>query len=193
MKNSCNIKENNQSSKNTNRVSVSYHPLYPIWNAMINRCHNENDNGYDFYGGRGIEVCEKWHDINNFLDDVEDGYFKGATLDRIDNDGNYSPRNTRWVTHKENLRNMRRNRIVEYKGEKKTVAEWAEYLGLKYQTLWARLFVYEQPLDKAMSPGKQDGRKYEKIPCEFCSEKFYPRNYTYRFCSKSCAMKSRYA
>jgi len=81
-------------------------PLYSKWKGMKNRCYQQSYKHYSRYGGRGIEVCERWKDnFENFYNDMHDSYFEGAELDRINNDGNYEPSNCRWVTHEENANN----------------------------------------------------------------------------------------
>lgn len=72
--------------------------LYQIWNQMIQRCENSNNDAYMNYGGRGIKVCGRWHDYRLFHVDVIEGYEPHLTIDRIDNDGHYEPGNTQWVT-----------------------------------------------------------------------------------------------
>jgi len=79
---------------------------YRIWSAIIQRCNNPNSTGYIHYGGRGIKVCERWNDFNNFLKDMGPRP-ANLTIDRINNDGNYEPNNCRWVTHKVNCNNRR--------------------------------------------------------------------------------------
>lgn len=115
------------------------HPLYKMWRGMLRRCSDPKDFGYYNYGGRGIKVCDRWKDIELFLQDMYSSYSPGLELDRIDVNGNYELSNCRWVTRKQNMNNMRRNRIVEYKGVKKTVSEWADHLNIPYKRLLARL------------------------------------------------------
>lgn len=82
------------------------HRLYGTWIKMLDRCKNEKHIHYHRYGGRGITVCERWHDIKNFLEDMSPTFKEGLTLDRINNDGNYEPSNCRWATRKEQRSNQ---------------------------------------------------------------------------------------
>lgn len=77
---------------------------YSIWHSMMGRCYIPSATGFPNYGGRGIRVCERWHDYKNFLADMGECP-PGYQIDRIDNDGDYEPANCRWVTHAENQRN----------------------------------------------------------------------------------------
>ena len=74
---------------------------------MMNRCYNENIPDYAYYGARGIIVCERWHDLATFIDDVSPRPTSAHTVDRIDVDGNYEPSNFRWATRQEQARNFR--------------------------------------------------------------------------------------
>jgi hypothetical protein len=110
-----------------------------MWQGMLRRCNNPKDFGYYNYGGRGIKACDRWKDINNFLEDMYSSYQPGLELDRINVNGDYEPENCRWVTRKQNMNNMRRNRIVEYNGIRKTVSEWSDELNIPYKRLLSRL------------------------------------------------------
>jgi len=79
---------------------------YRVWVGMRNRCLNPNNKDYKNYGGRGIKVCDRWKKFENFIEDMEEKP-KNFSLDRRNNDGNYSPENCRWATHKEQLSNRR--------------------------------------------------------------------------------------
>lgn len=115
------------------------HPLYAVWASMRARCRNPKLTSFQNYGGRGITVCSEWDDPVAFIRWGEaNGYAQGLQVDRIDNDGGYSPENCRFVTAKENMRNTRRNRIVEVDGREMTVAEAAEVSGVGYATIATR-------------------------------------------------------
>lgn len=120
---------------------LSRHPLYANWFSMIDRCTNPKNEGYHRYGGRGISVCDEWaSSFKKFIEwGMQNGYKKGLQLDRIDNNGNYSPENCRFVTVKENSKNRRNNLMYSYKGETKMLIDWAEQVGLKYTTLYMRV------------------------------------------------------
>lgn len=111
--------------------------LFNTWQTMKSRCENPNRTKYKDYGGRGIKVCEEWHEASNFiLWALNNGYERGLQLDRIDNDGDYCPENCRFVTPKENSRNRRNTKRLTVNGETKTVAEWCEQLGLNKNTVY---------------------------------------------------------
>ena len=111
--------------------------LYSIWATMIHRCEDEKREKYKDYGGRGISVCEEWHDTNAFMDwAFANGYEEGLQIDRIDVNGNYEPSNCRWVTPKENSRNRRNTVFLTVDGETKCVAEWCEIVDVSQYTVY---------------------------------------------------------
>ena len=108
-----------QSKGHSNPHGLTQHRLYQTWKGMKARCYNEKNPNYKDYGGRGIQVCERWLDINNFIEDMYPTYIEGLTLDRIDVDGNYEPDNCRWATlniQQYNTREIRSNNTSGYRG-----------------------------------------------------------------------------
>lgn len=126
--------------------------LYKVFTGMVQRCHNPKSYRYDLYGGRGISVCDEWRNDNRlFFKWCEDnGWEKGLDIDRIDNYGNYSPDNCRIVTHKANARNKRNTIFIEYDGKRKSLADWADELSMKYTTLRCRVQVYGWSIEEAL-------------------------------------------
>src|SRR5947208_164257 len=115
-------------------------PEYRTWDALIQRCENPKNNRFHLYGANGVTVCERWRSsFVNFLTDMGPKP-RGLTIDRIDNDGNYEPGNCQWSTPKQQARNRRTSAIIEYKGQRRTLVEWSEILGVSYACLQMRLY-----------------------------------------------------
>lgn len=127
-------------------------PEYPVWASMHQRCINPNVNGYENYGGRGVSVCERWKSFANFLEDMGPRP-KGATLERVENNGNYEPSNCRWATREEQGNNKRSNRSLTYKGRTLTVAGWARLTGIRSSTIRQRLDYYGWSVADALTIG----------------------------------------
>lgn len=122
----------------TQNVKVrSKNRLYQIWSDMKQRCENPNNDSFHRYGGRGIKIL--WTNYDQFVSDMGADYESGLSIDRKDNDGHYCKENCRWATRIEQARNTRRNRWIEFNGQKLTMAEWAERRGLSQVTLRERL------------------------------------------------------
>lgn len=115
--------------------------LHRIWIAMRTRCNNKNFLYYKNYGGRGVKVCKEWNKsfITFYNWAMANGYRDGLTIDRINNEGNYEPKNCRFITKKEQDRNKRTNCIIVYKGEKHCIKEWSEILNISYNKLRTRI------------------------------------------------------
>lgn len=129
--------------------------LYKIWTDIKKRCYCKTFWAYDRYGGRGIALCDEWHDFMVFKDwCMCNGYTETLTIDRIDNNGNYEPNNCRWVDRKTQANNKSNVRHVTYNGETKTISEWAEIIGINRQTLYNRIFTYNIPPEKAFTTKK---------------------------------------
>ena len=104
---------------------------YRIWKAMRTRCNNPNMSRYHRYGGRGISICPEWDDFNTFFRDMgpcPEGY----SIDRIDNDGNYTPENCRWADNMTQSANRSQAKLHEHDGLALTPRGWANHLGVTY-------------------------------------------------------------
>lgn len=109
----------------------------------ISRCYDKNDPSYKHYGGRGIEVCQRWlgrDGYSNFISDMGKRPTPKHSIDRINVNGNYEPSNCRWATIKQQANNKRNNRIIELNGQKKTINEWADFYGIKITTVRNRYY-----------------------------------------------------
>jgi len=117
------------------------------WDCMMARCYNPKNASYQYYGGRGIKVCDRWHTFANFLADVGLRPEDKHSLDRINNDGNYELGNVRWATHTEQMRNCRNNRIFTFGNTALCLIEWAEVSGTPVATIHTRLQRGWEPVD----------------------------------------------
>lgn len=148
------VTKHGQSGRNKTRT-------YSIWEHIIQRCTNKNHKAYKNYGGRRITVCKRWSNKKNgfinFLKDIGE-IPKDKEIDRIDNNKGYNPKNFRLVTHQENNRNKRTNRIIPYNNKKYILVELAEEYNIDPCVLRSRLKL-GWPIKKALiTPVK----KYKK-------------------------------
>jgi len=126
-------------------------PLYKKWTEMKQRCQNPNNPSFKDYGGRGICVSKRWLNFANFQKDMVASYRPGLTLERIDNNGNYSRANCRWATKKEQANNRRSSHLIIFRGQTKTLSQWAEKIGVRLGTLNQRFFVYKWSITKCLT------------------------------------------
>lgn len=129
-------------------TSVKKEKLYDIWSQMKQRCCNPNNKSYKNYGGRGIKVCNEWVDsYQNFRkwaynNEYDENAPRGScTLDRIDNNGDYSPSNCRFTDQKIQNNNRRSNHLLTYNNEMHTITEWAIITGLSFRVIQHRIKV----------------------------------------------------
>ncbi len=128
-------------------------PESNAWTALKSRCLSRGNPAYRNYGGRGITVCDRWRDsFENFLADMGPRPSVRHSIDRIDNDGPYSPENCRWVTIAEQNRNRRGCEPIEWNGRAMMLSEWAAEIGISPDALRARL-EHGWSLARALSTG----------------------------------------
>ena len=116
----------------------SHTRTYNVWRAMLNRCNDPKNKRYARYGGRGIAVCERWMDLEKFIEDMGEAP-DGLQLDRIDNDGPYDPSNCRWVTQQANRENRPPIRMATIDGTTRTIRQWCREFRISFSTVDKRL------------------------------------------------------
>lgn len=121
---------------------------YGIWDSMKRRCASPKDSRYESYGGRGIQVCERWRlgdgkvsAFECFILDIGRRPSMMHQIDRIDNDGNYEPTNCRWATLIKQANNRRSTKIINYRGSNMTLSQAIRSYGsvVKYATAHRRI------------------------------------------------------
>ena len=123
---------------------------YNVWVKVKQRCLNAQCRDYQYYGGRGIRVCDRWRDsFEAFLGDMGHRPSEAHSLDRINNDGHYEPGNVRWATRSEQMRNSRRANLITFNGETHPLGVWAKRVGVTHQTLSMRLH-HGWPIERAI-------------------------------------------
>lgn len=119
---------------------MSYRTEYKIWSNIKQRCFNPKNCNYPNYGARGIRVCASWlESFESFLHDMGARPTPTHSIERKDNNGDYSPDNCCWATQKEQTRNRRNSHFLILNGESHTVSEWAEITGIAKGTITSRL------------------------------------------------------
>ena len=124
-------------SKTTHGCSATSE--YKSWSCMKNRCLNSKYKEFNLYGGRGINICDRWTDFSAFLADMGPKSSPEFSIERNDVNGNYCPENCRWADDRDQSRNRRSNRKVVCNGYVMTATEAAKILNIKPKTLHARL------------------------------------------------------
>lgn len=115
------------------------HPAYHSWRQMRHRCNLPTATGYDDYGGRGIRICEEWNDFAAFWTDMGPTWAPGLTLDRIETNGHYEPRNCRWATALQQANNRRNNNVIPTPLGPMTVSDAAREFGVNRNTIFRRI------------------------------------------------------
>lgn len=137
---SCGCLQKEETSKRFTKHGMRNSKLYNTYTNMMNRCNDPKNKRYSSYGGRGIKVCDAWSQgFERFMEwALSSGYVEGLTIDRIDVDGDYCPKNCRWATVKQQANNQRKTIFIEIESQKKSLKEWTSFMGWKYGTYAAR-------------------------------------------------------
>ena len=124
---------------------------YHTWRCMRGRCKNPKSRLFSAYGGRGIYVCERWNDFDMFYADMGPRPSSSHSLDRIDNDGPYSPENCRWATHYQQSNNRRSSVLLTFRGKTQSIRQWSRETGINHSTIQRRLKRLKWSVEKALT------------------------------------------
>lgn len=157
----------------TNPHRMTHTKFYKLWVAMKQRCNDPATNGYENYGGRGIKVCDEWNQFNNFYNDMYDSYLlhcaehgeNDTSLDRLEIDLGYNPKNCRWVTKLFQQNNKRTNKYFTYKGETASIADLSRKHSMRYSVVMKRL-QSGKTIDEALSKPVVHREKYTRNDLE---------------------------
>jgi hypothetical protein len=109
------------------------------WVSMWERCYLPENPAYEYYGARGICICQEWMDFQSFYSFWGDPTFEGATIGRIDNDGNYKPSNCEWQTQEQQNNNTRRSKLITWNGKTQSIRDWAKEYNVGARVVSERL------------------------------------------------------
>lgn len=130
-------------------------PEYTSWVQMIQRCYNPRAGGYERYGGRGITVCDRWHNsYAAFLQDMGRKPGPSYSIERVNNDGNYEPSNCVWATKKQQGRNRSSNNLIRVGRKQKCITDWAADAGCYPSAIAGRLHRGWSPEEATSLPPK---------------------------------------
>ncbi len=145
-------KVNTKHGQNTSKGQTL---IYKIWANMMSRCYNSNHSSYPYYGGRNIQVCERWWEFQNFYRDVGKYRPKNMTLERIDNNEDYKPSNCKWASMQEQSRNTRTKGYCW----RKDIQKWQASITVNYQNIYLGCFNYKEDAQQVYLEAKE---KYHK-------------------------------
>lgn len=133
----CRVAEVNAALNTTHGMAASSE--YKIWQAIRQRCENPRSKSFYRYGARGIELCERWQDFENFYADMGPRPGREFSVERAALNGPYSPANCSWEDDETQANNTSRNHVISYNGLEGTMAQWARLLGLSYNAFVGRI------------------------------------------------------
>lgn len=155
-------KGDNQCLKHGHAIKGHESPEYGIWIGIKQRCYNSNISRYDRYGGRGIKVCERWlASYEAFYQDMGRRPSIKHSIERLDNDLDYTPENCAWKTKKEQANNRSSNIVIELWGEKKNISEWYSITGIQRATLQKRYHAGWKSKDILITPVGTTNKRYK--------------------------------
>ncbi len=149
---SCGCLRKESTSRTFKKHGMSNSKENKTWRAMHSRCSTDPESAdYEYYAARGISVCERWNDFNNFLADVGMCPDPTYSIDRIDNNGNYEPSNCRWASKEEQCRNTSRNRYLTLNGRTQLLVDWARELKTDQSVIRGRIDRHGWSVEEALT------------------------------------------
>ena len=137
---SCGCLQKEKISKRMIKHGLSNSRLYGIWENMKERCYRPSNNRYYRYGGRGIKICDEWLDFNNFAEWADkSGYKEGLSIERIDVDGDYEPKNCCWIPLKKQTQNRSNTVWIDYQDKRVCMSEFAREMGVSINVIKNRI------------------------------------------------------
>ena len=165
--------------------------LQKVFRSMIYRYYNENNRVYKYYGGKGVTICDEWlQSFDNFYNwALLNGYKEGLSIDRIDVNGSYSPKNCRWATMEEQSRNRTNTVLVEYNGKKMTLREWSEELNISLSTISKRK--HNGYSDKEIIEGRPKRKRVANIYLQYNGKTLSIREWSKELNTKEGTIRTR--
>jgi len=151
---------------------ADHHAIYSIWQGIKTRCYNTDHPTFKGYGARGIKMCDEWlNDFTAFYQGIGPRPSKQFSLDRRDNNGNYEPGNTRWVTRSTQMLNTRANRIFEWEGQQLSLTTICRKTNTRYASMYQRVITQGMDLHEAIRDCKSRGLTFFERAAEYGSHK----------------------
>ena len=149
---SCGCNKNQKTRERNYKHGKTGTKVYRIWKNMKVRCYSKNNHHYNNYGNRGIKICDKWRNsFPEFFKDMGEPPTKVHSIERIDNNGDYTPENCKWATPYEQSRNSRQNNCITFKGETLCLTDWAKKIKMNRATLLSRINRNKWPIERALT------------------------------------------
>jgi hypothetical protein len=134
---SCGCQKSKINREKNLKHGMSNSSIYRLWHNIMRRCYDPKNLAYKNYGGRGIKVCKRWHSFELFYKDMGEKP-KGKSIERKNNNGNYSPSNCKWETKLIQANNTRKNIYITKDGITLTISQWAKKLNIPAGRIYAR-------------------------------------------------------
>jgi len=155
---SCGCLKRELSSERLATHRMTNHPAYNTWKHMKSRCADPLNDSYYLYGGRGVKLCSRWQSFEKFWQDMGPTWVAGTSIDRINPNGNYTPKNCRWSTPLEQAGNRRTRRLINTPDGKMSVTVAAKLFGIDARAVFSRIR-YGWPEHRLLMPIRQRVRE----------------------------------